>query len=156
MSFAEDLEKLADDAVNDWPEFAWSGRLDLAIRDLYLNHLPFPPSWSTELRGDFVADEADMAGQRLTTCFDDAIDLVIDEFGRQNGHLPHPEDASEMIAASRRDSADLLWDGLAYLEDELATVAIHTTGRAPASMTGCSQRLRRGRRTTLRRRPGTG
>jgi hypothetical protein len=154
MGFADDLDKLADDAVDDWPEFSRSGQLDAAIRDLYLRHLPLPPTWSVEECSDFVAEEADLAAQRLATCFDDAIDGVTDWFGRQYGYLPHSEDASAMIAASRRGSVDLVLDGLEYLKDELAHLAIHTAGRAAASMTGCSQGARRAHRARRPRRIG--
>ena len=51
-----DLEKLADAAVADWPDIAFSGQLDSAIGDLYrLPHLRFPPSWSQEECDEYIA-----------------------------------------------------------------------------------------------------
>ena len=151
MSLDDDLENLATAAVSDWPEIAFSGRLDGAIRELYRMHLPFPPSWTPDECEEFIEEHADTDAQQLATQFDDAIDVVIDDFGRQNGHLPHHEDASEMIDASRRTMVYELLANIEYLKDELAQLTIHTAGRSPASMTGCSPAARRSHRTTIRR-----
>ena len=120
MSLDDDLENLATSAVSDWPEIAFSGRLDGAIRELYRMHLPFPPSWTPDERKEFIEEHADTDAQRLATQFDDAIDVVIDDFGRQNGYLPHQEDASEMIAEARKDAVYELEASIEYLADELA------------------------------------
>ncbi len=41
MTLNDDLEKLATEAVNDWPEISFSGQFNAAIRDLYRTHLSF-------------------------------------------------------------------------------------------------------------------
>lgn len=146
MNLDEDLERLADAAVTDWPEIAFSGRLDAAIRDLYRTHLPFPPSWTPDDRDEFIAEHADMYAQQMISRFDDLIDDVIDGFSRQNGCLPHSEDASVMIAEARKDAVYELQASIEYLSDDLAQPAIHTAGRTVASMTGCSPAGRRSRR----------
>lgn len=74
MSLDNDLEKLATAAVSDWPEIAMSGQLDAAIRDLYPEHLPFPPSWPPDEREEFIQEHADTGTQQLSSQFDDAID----------------------------------------------------------------------------------
>jgi len=146
MNLDEDLERLADAAVTDWPEIAFSGRLDAAIRDLYRTHLPFPPSWTPDDRDEFIAEHADMGAQQMISRFDDLIDVVIDGFSRQNGCLPHSEDASVMIAEARKDAVYELQASIEYLSGDLAQLAIHTAGRTVASMTGCSPAIRRSRR----------
>lgn len=151
MSLHDDLQNLATAAVSDWPEIALSGRLDATIRDLYRTHLPFPPSWTPDECDEFIEEHADTDAQRLATQFDDAIDVVIDDFGRQNGFLPHHADASAMIAEARKDAVYELEASIENLADDLAQRAIHTAGRAVASMTGCSPATRRSRRDGPRR-----
>lgn len=146
MSLDDDLEKFANAAVTDWPEISVSGRLDAAIRDLYRTHLPFPPYWTPDECDEFIEEHADMDAQRLATQFDDCIDTVVADFGRQNGSLPQREDASAMIAAARKEAVHELEASIYYLADDLAQTAIHTAGRAVASMTGCSPAARRSRR----------
>lgn len=148
MNLDEDLERLADAAVTDWPETAFSGRLDAAIRDLYRTHLSFPPSWTPDDRDEFIAEHADMDAQQMISRFDDLIDVVIDGFSRQNGCLPHSEGASVMIAEARKDAVYELQASIEYLSDDLAQRALHTTGRTAASMTGCSPAGRRSRQTS--------
>lgn len=142
MSLDDDLETLAKAAVTEWPEIAFSGQLDAAIRGLYRTHLRFPPSWTPDERDEFIEEHADTDAQQLATQFDDLCDGVIDGFGRQYGYLTHQEDASTMIDAARKDAVYQLQDSIDYLSDELATLAIHTAGRSVASMTGCSPALR--------------
>ena len=89
VSLDSELEKLANAAVADWPEIAFSGQFDAAIRDLYRSHLQFPPSWTQERRDEFITSNAEMDAIRLTAKFDDVIDTVIDGYVRQHGILPH-------------------------------------------------------------------
>lgn len=152
MSVDDDLENLATAAVSDWPEISRSGQLDAVIRDLYRSHLSFPQFWTPEEREEFIEEWADVDVQRLATQFDDAIDVAIDDFGRQNGYLPLEEDASAMIAEARKDAVYELEASIDHLADDLAQRAIHTAGRAVASMTGCSPATRRARRKSRRRR----
>lgn len=151
MSLDDDLEKLATAAVSDWPEIAFSGRLDAAIRDLYRAHLPFPPSWTPDECKEFIEEHADTQARQLATQFDDAIDVVIDDFVRQYGYLPHHEDASTMIAKARKDAVYELEASIEYLGDDLAQTVTHTAGRTVASMTGCSPAARRSHRNRPRR-----
>ena len=146
MSLNDDLENLATAAVSDWPEISQSGRLDAAIRDLYRTHLPFPQFWTPEEREEYVEEWADFDAQWLVTQFDDAIDVVIDRFGRQNGYLPQSEDAAELIAEARKEAVYELDASIAYLAEDLAQKAIHTAGRTVSSMTGCSPAARHSRR----------
>jgi hypothetical protein len=155
MSLDDDLEKLATVAVSEWPEIAFSGRLDAAIRDLYRTHLPFPPSWTPDECEEFIEEHADTAAQQLTTQFDDAIDVVIDDFDRQNGYLPHHEDALTMIAEARKDAVYELQASIEHLSEDLAQMAVHTAGRTVASMTGCSPATRRSQRENKRKRRRT-
>ncbi|MBB2991095.1 hypothetical protein FHR72_002568 [Mycolicibacterium iranicum] len=152
MSLDDDLEKLAVAAVSDWPEIVFSGRLDATIRHLYRTHLPFPPSWTPDECDDFIEEHADTDAQRLATQFDDAIDVVIEDFGRQNGILPHPEDVAGMIAEARKEAVYKLEASVAYLAEDLAQTAIHTAGRTISSMTGCSPAARRSLGEPRRRR----
>lgn len=145
MNLDEDLERLADAAVTDWPEIAFSGRLDAAIRDLYRTHLAFLPSWTPDDRDEFIAEHADMDAQQMISRFDDLIDVVIDGFSRQNGCQPNQDDASSTIAQARKDAVYELETSIEYLSDDLAQRAIHTAGRTVASMTGCSPAGRRSR-----------
>ena len=155
MSLDNDLEKLATAAISDWPEIALSGRLDAAIRDLFRTHLPIPASWTPDECMEFIKEQADTDAQRLATQFDDAIDVAIDDFGRQNGYLPLEEDASAMIAEARKDAVYELEASIDHLADDLAQRAIHTAGRAVASMTGCSSATRRSKRQNKRKRRRT-
>lgn len=120
MSLDDDLESLATAAVRDWPEISLSGQLDAALRDLYRTHLPFPESWTPDEREEFSEEWADTDIQQLVTQFDDAVDVVIDRFGRQNGYSPHPEDAAEMIDKARREAVYDLEASIAYLADKIA------------------------------------
>lgn len=156
MSLNDDLEKLATEAVNDWPEISLSGRFNAAIRDLYRTHLSFPVSWTPDEREVFIEEHADTDATQLATQFDDAIDTVIDGFGLQYGYLPHHDDAAEMISAARTSAAYELLSSIEYLQDELAQLAIHTAGRSAASMTGCSPAAQRSHRRTTRRSRGIG
>lgn len=104
MGIEDDLAKLANAAVADWPEIAFSGELHAAIKSLYRTHLPFPPFWTTDECMEFIEQQADTDAQRLATQFDDAIEVAIDDFGRQNGYLPHHEDTSTMVDAARKDA----------------------------------------------------
>jgi len=151
MSLDDDLQKLADAAVADWPEIALSGQFDTAIRDLYRLHLRFPPSWTQDECDEFVADNADMDASRLTTQLDDLIDIVLDRYGRQHGFLPHHDDAAAMIAAERHEAVYELEGNIDALSDELAKIATHTAGRTVASMTGCSPASRRSQRQIRRK-----
>lgn len=152
MSLDDDLENLATAAVSDWPKISWSGQLDTAIRDLYRTHLSFPPFWTPEEREEFIEEWADTDAQRLATQFDDAIDAVIDGFGRQNGYLPHPEDAAEMIDEARKEAVYELDASIAYLAEDLAQRSIHTAGRTVSGMTGCSPAVPRSLGKSRRRR----
>jgi hypothetical protein len=143
MSLDDDLKRLAGSVATDWPEIAFSGRLDAAIRDLYRSHLRFPPFWTQEECDEFVTDNADTDAMQLATQLDDLIDVVIDRYGRQHGFSPHDEDAAALIAAERRSAVCELEDNIECLSEELATIAIHTAGRTLASMTGCSPASRR-------------
>ena len=143
MSLEDDLKKLADVTVTDWPEFAFSGGFVSAIRDLYRSHLRFPPRWSQEECEEFIADNADLAASRLTTELDDLIDTVVDSYECQYGIRPHHEDAGEMMAAAGRSAICALEFDINDLGEELAGVATHSLGRAAASMTGCSPAGRR-------------
>lgn len=156
MSLDDDLEKLATAVVSDWPEISFSGQLNAAIHDLYRTHLSFPVSWTPDKREEFIEEHADAETQKLAARFDDAVDSVIDGFGRQYGYLPHHEDAAEMISAARTSAVYELLSSIEYLQDELAQLAVHTAGRSPASMTGCSPAARRchGRTTRRSRRIG--
>ena len=151
MSLDDDLEELAIAATSDWPEIAQSGQLDAAIRDLYRKHLRFPPHWTPDEREEFITENADMDAQRLSTQFDDAIDHVINEFGRRTGYLPHHEDASDMISEARKEAVYELEASIDYLAEDLAQMAIHTAGRTVASMTGCSPAARRPHRQGRKR-----
>ncbi len=84
--------------------------------------------------------------QQLTTRFDDVIDVVIDRFCRQNGYMPHQEDAAEMIDKARKAAVYDLEYCVAYLAEDLAQKAVHTAGRTVSSMTGCSPAARHSRR----------
>ncbi|OFJ55113.1 transposase [Mycolicibacterium grossiae] len=147
MSLHDDLENFATAAVSDWPKISLSGQLDVAIRDLYRAHLPFPQFWTPEEREEYVEEWASFDSQRLVTQFDDASDVVIDRFCRQNGYMPHQEDAAEMINKARKAAVYDLECCIAYLAEDLAQKAIHTAGRTVSSMTGCSPAARRSRRT---------
>ncbi|KKW65554.1 transposase [Mycolicibacterium elephantis] len=151
MGLDDDLDKLATAAVTGWPEIAFSGQLDAAIRDLYRTHLRFPPSWTPDECEEFIEEHAGTEAQQLATQFDDTIDVVIDDFGRQNGHLPHHEDASTMIAKARKDAVYELEASIECLAEDLAQMAIHAGGRTAASMTGCSPAARRSQRMARRR-----
>lgn len=151
MSLDNDLEKLAAVVVTDWPEIAFSGQLEAAIQILYRTHLSFPPSWTTDEREEFIEEHADTDAQQLAAKFDDTIDTVIDDYGRQNGYLLQHDDASEMISAARKTAVFELAANIEYLKDELAQLTVHTAGRSPASMTGCSPTARRWQRKTTRR-----
>lgn len=150
MSLDDDLEKLANAAVSDWPEISFSGRLDAAIRDIYRTYLPFPTSWTPQECDEYVDENASMDATRLTSRFDDLCDIVIDRFGHQNGYLPHQEDASAMISAARKDAVYELEGSIEAMSDELTKMAVHTAGRAVASMTGCSPSARRSQKTKRR------
>lgn len=145
MNLDDDLKRLANAAAADWPEIAFSGRLDAAIRDLYRAHLPFPPSWTPGERDEFIEEHADMDAQQLVGRFDDLIDVVLDGFGYQYGYQPSKDDASSTIAQARKDAVYELQASIEYLSDNLAQRAIHTAGRTVASMTGCSPARRRSR-----------
>lgn len=151
MSLDDDLEKLAAVVVSDWPEISFSGQLDAAMQDLYRTHLPFPPSWTLDEREEFIEEHADTDAQQLASQFDDAIDTATDDFGRQNGYLPQQDDASERIAAARKTAIYELTANIEYLKDELAQITVHTAGRSPASMTGCSPAARRSQKKRTRR-----
>lgn len=143
MGLDRDLEKLADAAVADWSEIAFSGQLDAAIRDLYRTHLRFPPSWSQGECDEFITSNADMDAIRLTTKFDDLIDTVSDRYERQHWTRPHHDDAGEMIDAERRAAIYELEFYIEVLSEELAGTTTHSLDRAEASMTGCSPGSRR-------------
>jgi hypothetical protein len=152
MNLDEHLERLADAAVTDWPEIAFSGRLDAAIRDLYRTHLPFPPSWTPAERDEFIEEHADVDVQQLVSRFDDLIDVVTDGSGRHYGYRPDQEATSTMIVEARKDAVYELQSSIEYLSDDLAQMALHTAGRTVASMTGCSPASRRSRRMPRRER----
>jgi hypothetical protein len=143
MSLDSDLLKLADAAVADWPEIAFSGQLDVALRDLYRSHLRFPPSWSQEECDEFITSNADMDATRLTTKFDDLIDTVIDRYERQHWTRPHHDDAGEMMDAERRAAIYELESYIEALSADLSRMTTHSLGRAAAGMTGCSPGSRR-------------
>ncbi|MGB5796390.1 MAG: transposase [Mycolicibacter algericus] len=151
MSLDDDLEKLATAAISDWPEITLCGQLDAAIQGLYRTHLPFPPSWTPDEHEEFIKEHADTDAQQLATQFDDTIDTVVDDFGRQNGYLPQSEDASEVISAARKTMVYELLASIEHTKGELARLTIHTAGRSAASMTGCSPAARRSHRNTIRR-----
>lgn len=138
MSLEDDLEKLADATVADWPDIAFAGQFERAIGDLYRLHLQFPPAWSHEDCDDFIAENADMAAARLTIEPDDLIDNVVDGYERQHGIRPHNDDAADMIDTARRSAIYELEFDIEALSEELASMSIHSLGRAVASMTGCS------------------
>ncbi|AQA03910.1 transposase [Mycobacterium sp. MS1601] len=146
MSLDDDLENLATAAISDWPEIRHSGQLVAAIRDLYRTHLSFPQFWTPQEREEYIEEWADTDVQQLATQFDDVIDVVIDRFCRQNGYMPHQEDAAEMIDKARKAAVYDLECCVAYLAEDLAQKAIHTAGRTVSSMTGCSPAARRSRR----------
>jgi len=146
MDFDNDLEEFATAVVAGWADVWHGSRLDDGICDLYVRNLPFPPSWSPHERDEFVEEQVGRDATSLATSLDDACDLVVDGFGREHGYLPHDEDASMMIQASRKESFSLLLDGFEYLQDELAAAAIHRAGRTVGSMTACSQAARRAHR----------
>ncbi|MCW2529456.1 MAG: hypothetical protein JWM76_4316 [Pseudonocardiales bacterium] len=152
MSLEDDLERLAESVATDWPEIAFSGRLEAAIRELYRSHLRFPPFWTQEECIEFVTDNADMDARQLATQLDDLADVVVDRYGRQHRFLPHDEDAAALIAAERRSAVGELEDMIDCLSEELARAAIHTAGRAVASMTGCSPASRRSQSKIRRKR----
>lgn len=150
VSLEDDVKKLADETVEDWPDVQFSGDFDKAIRGLFRSHLRFPPSWSQEDCDEYIAENADVAATRLITALDDVIDTVVDGYERQHGIRPHRDDASEMIKAKRRSAIhELEWD-IEDLAAELDGWAIHSLGRAVASMTGCSSASRRHRRRRTR------
>ncbi|MGB0972734.1 MAG: transposase, partial [Mycobacterium sp.] len=82
-----------------------SGQFAARICDLYRSHLRFPASWSQEDCDEFIESNADMDAIRLTTKFDDLIDIVVDRYGREHWTLPHSEDSAEMIATERKGAA---------------------------------------------------
>lgn len=143
MSLDSDLKMLADAAVADWPEIAFSGQLDGAIRDLYRSHLQFPPPWTQDECDEFIASNADMDASRLTTKLDDLIDTVIDRYERNHWTWPHDDDAGKMLDAERRAAIYELEFDIEALSNELARMTTHSLGRADASMTGCSPASRR-------------
>lgn len=121
VSLEDDLEKLADATVADWPDIAFAGQFERAIGDLYRLHLRFPPAWSQEDCDDFIAENVDMAATRLTTELDDLIDTVVDGYERQHGIRPHNDDARDMIDAARRSAIYELNFDIEALSEELAT-----------------------------------
>ena len=143
VSLSAELEKLANAAVADWPEIAFSGQFEAGIRYLYRSQLQFPPSWPQEQGDEFITCNAELDTIRLTTTFDDVIDTVIDRYTGQHGFCPRDDDAAEMINAERKAAIYELEFYLAALSDEIAEVAAHSLGRADASMTGCSPGSRR-------------
>lgn len=143
MSLDSDLKLLADAAVADWPEIAFSGQLGGAIRDLYRSHLQFPTSWLQEDCDEFIAENADMDATRLTTKLDDLIDTAIDRYERHHWTRPHNDDIGKTIDTARRAAIYELEFDIEALSDELARMATHSLGRAVASMTGCSPAGRR-------------
>jgi hypothetical protein len=151
MSLDDDLQRLAKAAATNWPEIAFSGRLDAAIRDLYRSHLRFPPFWTQEECDEFVADNADTDASQLATQLDDLIDIATDRYEREHGIRPHDEDAEALIAAERKSAVCELEGNIDYLSDELAKMAVHTAGRTVASMTGCSPASRRSQREIRRK-----
>lgn len=120
MSLDSDLEQLADAAVADWPDIAFSGVFDAAIIDLYRSHLQFPPSWPQEQRDEFITSNAEMDILRLTERFDDVIDTAIDRYLRQHRILPHSEDGEALIDSARRSAIYDLESHVMDLADEIA------------------------------------
>lgn len=97
-----------------------------------------PTLLAPDEREEFIKEHADTDAQQLATQFDDTIDTVIDDFSRQNGHLPQSEDASEMISAARKTMVYELLASIEHMKGELSRLTIHTAIRSAASMTGCS------------------
>lgn len=158
MSLYGDLEKLATAAVVGWPDIAFSGQFDTAIRDLYRSHLRFPPSWAPWDCEEFITSNADMDAARLTIEFDNLVHTVIDRYGSDKWVFLHDEDAAAMIDAGRKAAVYELEYRIEALSDELTKVATHSLGRIGASMTGCSpanRRLRAPNRRFRRRRRGS-
>ncbi|MGA9375319.1 MAG: hypothetical protein WBV64_09885 [Mycobacterium sp.] len=55
-----------------------------------------------------------------------------------------------MIADARKDAVYELDRSIEAMSEELTTMAVHTAGRAVASMTGCSPFARRSQKTKRR------
>jgi hypothetical protein len=143
LSLENELEKLADAALADWPDMSFSGQFEASIRDLYRSHLRFPPFWSREECDEFITDNAHMDAIRLTTKFDDLIDTVIDGYEGQHWTRPHHDDAREMIDAERRAAIYELEFDIEALSGEIAKMATDNLGRGDASMSACSPAGRR-------------
>ena len=152
VSADSELEKLADAAVADWPDIAFSGQFDAGVGDLYRSRLKFPPSWPQERRDEFITSNAEIDTIQLSAKLDDVIDIVIDRYVRGHGVLPHHDDAAALIDAERRAAIHELGFRLIALADEIAEATVHSLGRADASLTGCSRGHRRSAAAVHRRR----
>lgn len=152
VSADSELEKLADAALADWPDIAFSGQFDAGVRDLYRSRLKFPPSWPQERRDEFITSNAEIDTIQLSAKLDDVIDIVVDRYVRGHGVMPHHDDAAALIDAERRVAIHELGFRLIALADEIAEATVHSLGRADASMTACSPARRRSQAATRYRR----
>ena len=118
MSLDDDLENLATAAISDWP--------DPPVRPARCgNPRPLPNTSVVsrildpqKSRKKYIEEWADTDAQQLDTQFDDAIDVVIDTLGRQNGYLPHPGTGDDRRRT--QGSGLRLEASIAYLAEDLA------------------------------------
>lgn len=148
-----EFTKLVDDVVESWGKvFYGHPELAAGIENLYqvwlADHLP--ASWPKHRRDAFIADQADEAAGELGPLFDDLIDTITDQHGRDYGVLIHPDDHAELLETARRNALDhyrkyAYHHLLAAIEQERE----NGPGRGEASMTSCGPTGRRRRpRTT--------
>ena len=68
------FEAIAQAVIHDWPDYGWSGRLEAAIKQLYLSELTYPATWSSDRCEEFAESHAGDDALLLTSSLDDLID----------------------------------------------------------------------------------
>jgi hypothetical protein len=132
------FEAIAQAVIHDWPDYGWSGRLEAAIKQLYLSELTYPATWSSDRCEEFAESHAGDDALLLTSSLDDLIDTVTDCYVRDHGVLPHRDDSALLLTAARRDVLDELELRFAAdLPAEIAALTAHGVGRANGSLTAC-------------------
>ncbi|GKT31186.1 hypothetical protein ADUPG1_001888, partial [Aduncisulcus paluster] len=58
VSVSAQFEAIAQAVIHDWPDYGWSGRLEAAIKQLYLSELTYPATWSSDRCEEFAESHA--------------------------------------------------------------------------------------------------